>query len=175
MKKFAYGKRCGAAFLAVLCWVGSLYATEGEYCAFCDPEVLHAQTFYEDDLVIALYTHKPIVPGHCLVSPKRHVERFEDLSDEEITRIGQVIKQVHAAVVQEFQTSSYLLVQKNGRQAGLSVPHVHVHHIPRKGSALLFVVDIVMVNIKGPISADHMHQIVAKMRAAIEQKTSDAP
>jgi hypothetical protein len=55
------------------------------YCAFDDLKVLNRQKFYEDDLVLALYTHKPILPGHCLIIPKRHVERFEMLSEQEIT------------------------------------------------------------------------------------------
>ncbi len=67
------------------------------YCAFCDSVVLEAQTFYEDDRVVALYTHKPVSPGHCLVIPKRHVERYEALSDEEILQIGRVVRKVDAA------------------------------------------------------------------------------
>lgn len=92
------------------------------------------QAFYKNDLVLALYSHKPIYPGHCLIIPKRHVERFEMLSEEEITEIGRVIKKVNQAVEKVFQTSSYLLLQKNGREVG-QTPHVHVHYI---GSPLLF-------------------------------------
>ncbi len=69
-----------------LCVIGFVFSEE--YCAFCDDEVLNYQKFYEDDLVLALYTHKPIMPGHCLIIPQRHVKRFEDLSDEEMTRVG---------------------------------------------------------------------------------------
>ena len=45
--------------------------TEG--CAFCKERVIEKQKFYEDDLVLALYSHKPIVSGHTLIIPKRHV------------------------------------------------------------------------------------------------------
>jgi diadenosine tetraphosphate (Ap4A) HIT family hydrolase len=65
---------------------------ESAPCAFCNPAILDYQQFYEDDLVIALYTHKPVMPGHCLIIPKRHVERFEMLSDEESLQIFRVIK-----------------------------------------------------------------------------------
>ena len=46
-------------------------------CAFCNPQIIDRQKFYEDDLVIALCTHKPIIPSHFLIIPKRHVKQLE--------------------------------------------------------------------------------------------------
>ena len=100
-------------------------------CAFCNQAILNSQKFYEDDLVIALWNYKPILPGHSLIIPKRHVERFEHLTDEESLRINQVIKKVHFASTQVFKASAYLLYQKNGREVFQTVPHVHFHYIPR--------------------------------------------
>src|SRR4029078_13357621 len=110
----------------------STNSLKNDYCPFCDSKVIEYQKFYEDDLVIALYTHRPIFPGHSLIIPKRHVERFEMLNDQEITRISQVIKKVDKAAQKVFGTSAYLLLQKNGREVGQTVPHVHFHYIPRK-------------------------------------------
>ena len=141
-----------------------------QYCAFCDPSVLKRQTFYEDELVLALYTHKPVLPGHCLVIPKRHVERFEQLTDEEITQMGRVIKKVNEAVVKVFDTSAYLLLQKNGPEVGQTVPHVHFHYIPRKAgdnSSLKFLVQMYIANAKRPISSEEMQEIVGKLKEAI--------
>ena len=141
------------------------------YCAFCDPAILKAQTFYEDDLVLALYTHKPIVPGHFLIIPKRHVERFEMLSDAEITQIGRVIKKVNAAAVKIFDASAYLLLQKNGAEVGQTVPHVHFHYIPRKAgenSVLIFMFKMYLSSIRSPISAEEMQHVVEQMKEAIE-------
>jgi histidine triad (HIT) family protein len=145
-----------------------------QYCAFCNPNILKQQTFYEDELVLALYTHKPIVPGHCLVIPKRHVERFEQLTDEEITQMGRVIKKVNTAVVKVFDTSAYLLLQKNGPEAGQTVPHVHFHYIPRKAgdnSSLKFLVQMYIANAKGPISSEKMQEIVAELKGEINATT----
>ncbi len=108
---------------------------EGD-CVFCDGEVLNRQKFYEDDLVFALYTHKPVLPGHCLILPKRHVERFEMLTDEEILRITQAIRLVNEAATQVFHTASYLILQKNGVEVGQSVPHLHFHYIPGKKATI---------------------------------------
>lgn len=142
-----------------------------DYCAFCNPAVLNNQKFYEDDLVLALYTHKPILPGHCLIVSKRHAERFEILTDAEITQIGRVIKKVNQAVEKVFATSSYLLLQKNGLEVGQSVPHVHFHYVPRKAgddSTIQFVLKMYIANAKEPISQDEMRENVEKLRQAIE-------
>lgn len=98
---------------SMACLVGVFvtgFAQDSQPCAFCDREVLLRQKFYEDELVLVLYTHKPIFPGHCLIIPKRHVERFEMLSDDEIDQMGRVTKKVHQAVMQVFKTRSYLLL-----------------------------------------------------------------
>ncbi len=170
-----------SATLLLIGLIGGVYffsphpAQFTEYCAFCDPKVLDRQRFYEDDLVVALYTHKPILPGHCLVLPKRHVERFELLTDEEITQIGRVIKKVDQAVTKVFDTSSYLLLQKNGIEVGQSVPHVHVHYIPREkgdSSTFGFLVKMYIANAKGPICADEMRETVEKLKQATNLKNS---
>lgn len=99
-------------------------------CAFCEPKVLEAQVFYRGDGALGMLTHKPAVPGHVLIVPERHVERFEDLSAEEILAIGKTIQKVDIMVRKVFGYSDYLLIQKNGRGAGQSVPHVHFHYLP---------------------------------------------
>lgn len=138
-------------------------------CPFCTPKVLEAQSFYEDELVRALYTHEPIFPGHCLIIPKRHIERFEMLTDEESLQICRVIKKVDRAVAQVYGTCSYLLLQKNGVEVGQTVPHVHVHYIPRqKGedSVTQFFVRMLQSKLR-TLSAEEMKENVAKLQAAM--------
>lgn len=140
------------------------------YCAFCDTDVLNRQKFYEDDLIIALYTYQPILPGHCLIIPKRHVERFDMLSEDEIAGIGRVIKKVHHAASKVFNTSSYLILQKNGLEVGQSVPHVHFHYIPRKkgdDGTLKILVKMYMLKWHTPLSATEMQPLVDKMKEAM--------
>lgn len=173
-------KKLSLITIALICFMGGAYfffvkplsySAFNDYCAFCDQAVLDNQKFYEDDLVLALYTHKPIFPGHSLIIPKRHVERFEMLTDEEITQIGRVIKKVNRAVEKVFGTSSYLLLQKNGREVGQSVPHVHFHYVPRKAgddSAVKYIVKMYIANLTKPISNEEMHETVEKLKAAID-------
>lgn len=152
-----------------------IHSTENQLanddCPFCDPKILDDQKFYEDELVVALYTHKPIFPGHVLIIPKNHAERFEMLSEAEITQIGRVIKKVNKAVEKVFGTSSYLLLQKNGKEVGQSVPHVHFHYIPRQAgedSTLYFLLKMYIANFGDPINSNEMKELVEKMKMAIE-------
>lgn len=169
-KKFLY-------FLLLSCILGGIFyfnssnksedSLDSSYCAFCDPEVLNRQKFYEDGLVLALYTHKPVFPGHCLIIPKRHVERFEQLTDDEMNQMGRVIKKVNEAASKVFNTSSYLLLQKNGLEVGQTVPHVHFHYIPRQTgdtSTLKFLISMFLSNIKKPISNEEMQKIVQQLK-----------
>lgn len=110
----------------------TLSADVNSGCAFCSQDVLDAQKIYENEWVIALLSYKPITEGHILVIPKRHVERYELLLEEELLQINRVIKKVHTVSQQKTEAFSYLLLQKNGREVGQTVPHLHFHYIPQR-------------------------------------------
>jgi len=154
----------------VFVWKNSALSLDKKDCAFCNTTILDHQKFYEDELVIALYSHKPILPGHCLIIPKRHILRFEMLTDAEMLQIGRVIKKVDQAVKKIFKTSSYFLLQKNDLEVQ-SVPHVHVHYLPREASEsslLKIFFNMLMSGIQKPISASEMKEVVEKLKNAIE-------
>lgn len=140
--------------------------SQAEDCPFCNPEILQRQTFYEKNNILALYTHKPITQSHFLIIPKRHVERYEDLTAKEILEIHSVIQKVHAAASESFGTSSYLLLQKNGKEVGQSVPHLHFHYIARKqndSSILKLFLKFVITPLKKPIPASEMEKVIQKL------------
>lgn len=145
---------------------------EETLCPFCNTKILNDQQFYEDELVIALVTHKPISPGHVLIIPKRHVLRFEMLTGNEVVAISHAVQKVHRAVSKVFGTSSYLLLQKNGVEAGQSVPHVHVHYIPRRtgdNSVLKFFFQFFLANLKSPLSPEEMSPQAEQLKNAMRE------
>ena len=159
------------SFTIFVFFASNFLKAEEQDCAFCNQQVVDNQKFYEESLVMALYSYKPIFPGHVLIIPKRHVERYESLTDEEILQMGQVVKKVHRAVMKVFATSAYLLLQKNGKEVGQTVPHVHIHYIPRKAgenSTLKFMSKMLIRPLFGPISADEMHANVEKLKQAMQ-------
>jgi len=52
-------------------------------CLFCDEHVQGNNTFLENDLFRARWDQIPVSPGHAEVVPKRHIQYFDELSDEE--------------------------------------------------------------------------------------------
>jgi diadenosine tetraphosphate (Ap4A) HIT family hydrolase len=101
-------------------------------CPFCDRTIVAKQLLYRGNGCTALLNYKPAVPGHALIVPNRHVERFEDLTVEELAEIQILVGRVDEAAKKTFGATGYLLLQKNGQEAGQSVPHVHFHYLPRK-------------------------------------------
>ncbi|EFJ22751.1 hypothetical protein SELMODRAFT_104256, partial [Selaginella moellendorffii] len=71
---------------------------------------------------------------HVLVSSKRVVPRFTDLSSEEVCDLWLTARNVGEKVEKHFKASSLTLAIQDGPQAGQTVPHVHIHVLPRKAS-----------------------------------------
>ncbi|OJU82448.1 MAG: hypothetical protein BGO10_09895 [Chlamydia sp. 32-24] len=142
-------------------------------CAFCKQPIIKKQKIYEDEHALVLYTHKPTYPGHCLIIPKKQTERFEDLSDEEMLQMTKLVKKVDKAIAKTFGTKAYLLLQKNGTEVGQTVPHVHIHYVPRMegdSSTLTFIWRAFWANINPPISDDEMQKNVSLIRQAMLDK-----
>lgn len=97
------------SFLAI---VAFLNISSDSSCAFCDDNILSKQVFYQDDFVMGLCSHKPINPGHCLVIPKRHITRFEELNVDEIVSTANLIKKINKVVQKIFGDSMYIILQK---------------------------------------------------------------
>lgn len=75
---------------------------------------------------------KPLLPGHVLVSPRRIVPRFNDLSPAEVQDLFLTVQRVSRTIERVFDASALNIAIQDGQDAGQSVPHVHAHIIPRK-------------------------------------------
>jgi bis(5'-adenosyl)-triphosphatase len=91
-----------------------------------------SQVFFESDLVLGVVNLKPIVPGHVLVIPKRVVERFGDLTSEEVVDLWTSVHKIGPALEKHHGCSALNIAIQDGVASGQSVPHVHVHILPRK-------------------------------------------
>lgn len=90
------------------------------------------EIFYQTKHSIAMVNHKPIVPGHILVIPRRLVERMADLQPDEVADLYLAVQRVGVVVQREFKCTALTISMQDGRDAGQSVYHVHVHVLPRK-------------------------------------------
>ncbi|KAG2494198.1 hypothetical protein HYH03_007556 [Edaphochlamys debaryana] len=91
-----------------------------------------SHVFALTDLSYAFVNLKPVVPGHVLVSPRRVVKRFAELTPQEVTDLWHLAQRVGSAVEAHFGAGSLTLAIQDGPLAGQTVPHVHVHVLPRK-------------------------------------------
>ncbi|KAF2035269.1 HIT-like protein [Setomelanomma holmii] len=94
--------------------------------------VVTKQVFHLTRLSFAIVNLKPLLPGHVLVSPRRVVPRFNDLSAAEVQDLFLTVQRVSRMVEHVFGASSLNIAIQDGVDAGQSVPHVHAHIIPRK-------------------------------------------
>ncbi|MEM7813901.1 MAG: HIT family protein [Candidatus Aenigmatarchaeota archaeon] len=101
-------------------------------CPFCNPDVIKRHAYGETNLFRFFYNHKPILPGHSLIVPKRHVETFLDLTDAELSELALSAKHLAAALMAAYGCDGIDMLIQNGRTAGASVDHIHWHIVPRK-------------------------------------------
>ena len=73
----------------------------------------------------------PVSPGHTLVIPKRHVGSFFDLSDDERNGLMALLAEARLGTEAEFAPAGYNIGINDGAAAGQTVPHLHIHLIPR--------------------------------------------
>ncbi|KAF2475789.1 HIT-like protein [Lindgomyces ingoldianus] len=98
--------------------------------------IVTSQVFHLSPLSFALVNIKPLLPGHVLVSPRRIVPRFNDLSIDEVQDLFLTVQRVSRMVERVFKATSLNIAIQDGVDAGQSVPHVHAHIIPRKRADL---------------------------------------
>lgn len=139
----------------------SFVVKESFFCPFCDRKIIEYQKYYEDDIVLGLYSHRPLLKGHCLILPKRHVERFGNLTKIELQKINELINKTHLAMEKIMDVKSYMILQKNGKEVGQSVPHLHFHYIPNKknGSNFSFLLKFLFYPFKHQINEKQMMEM----------------
>ena len=103
-----------------------------ENCLFCrivSGEVA-AVVVYEDANTFAFLDHRPLFPGHTLLVPREH---YETLADLPATQVGPLFKnaQLLSRAVEAAMEAEGSFVAMNNR-VSQSVPHLHVHVVPRR-------------------------------------------
>ncbi len=73
----------------------------------------------------------PVSPGHALIIPKRHVGSFFDVTDAERADLMSLLAAARDEIEREFRPASYNIGINDGAAAGQTVPHLHIHLIPR--------------------------------------------
>ncbi len=102
------------------------------YDPFCKGKI-YEEVFLETEHFFAVPNLHPILPGHTIVAPKRHVLLITELSGEEMADLGSILGRLLPKLLEEYGTDSYNIVINSGETAGMSVEHMHLHVVPRRG------------------------------------------
>ncbi|MCA1577805.1 MAG: HIT family protein [Acidobacteria bacterium] len=101
-------------------------------CLFCRivSGELPAAVVFEDENTVAFLDYRPLFPGHTLVVPREH---YETLGDLPVKQVGPLFKnaQLLSRVIEAAMDAEGTFVAMNNR-VSQSVPHLHVHVVPRR-------------------------------------------
>lgn len=98
-------------------------------CPFCT--LPKQRILLASDLGLVVRDAFPISPGHTLIIPTRHIGSFFDLSSHEREGLMSLLAAAKANVETEFKPDGYNIGINDGPAAGQTVPHLHIHLIPR--------------------------------------------
>ena len=101
-------------------------------CLFCKigRGQVPSHIVFQDALTFAFLDHRPLFRGHCLLIPKDHHETLGDLPVALIAPMFTNAQRLARAVEDAFQADGSLVAINN--RVSQSVPHLHVHIVPRK-------------------------------------------
>ncbi|HYD65337.1 HIT family protein [Azospirillum sp.] len=86
---------------------------------------------YEDEATFAFMDAGQLNPGHVLVALKRPAATILDLSEDEAAALFRTVHKVARAVQDAFRPEGITILQANGAAGWQTVPHIHVHVLPR--------------------------------------------
>ena len=100
-------------------------------CPFCLPET-QGLSFVESDHFMAIYNRAPILPGHSMIIPKKHLVGFLDLSPALRFEMIELSVVAVKMLQKTFKAKHFDWTIQEGAPAGQTIPHLHLHIIPRK-------------------------------------------
>jgi histidine triad (HIT) family protein len=131
------------------------------FCAIIDG-TLPATMVYSDENVVAFLDHKPVFRGHVLLVPRQHIQRLSDLPAEAVPHFFLTSQRLERAVEEGLGSDGSMILINN--VISQSVPHLHLHVIPRNTKdGLRF-----FLGPRHPYTPDHPAETyAAKIRAAL--------
>jgi bis(5'-adenosyl)-triphosphatase len=101
-----------------------------ENCPFCKSRIGKV-TFFSFEGNIALVNIAPVLPGHSLVIPEKHIKSLIDLTESEINLFFLAARKATKILLSAFGTDAFDWSLQEKPEAGQSVEHLHLHIVPR--------------------------------------------
>lgn len=102
-------------------------------CIFCKLAngVFPTNSIYEDELFNVILDASPATPGHALILPKEHYQDVFEIEEETLGKAMILAKKIATRQTEVLKCDGVNIIQNNKEAAGQSVPHYHLHVIPR--------------------------------------------
>ena len=100
-------------------------------CVFC-AQVAHGPRTVAWDAAVAFPDGYPITPGHTLVVPRTHVADLFDLAPPDLAAVWRLVAYVRDVLTVRERPDGFTVGVNVGAAAGQTVPHAHVHVVPRR-------------------------------------------
>ena len=102
-------------------------------CVFCRIVAgqIPSTRVYEDEHVLGFMDIGHVNPGHVLIAAKRHAENLYALEESQAAAIARASVRIARAIREAFEPAGLSVYQANGKPAGQTVFHYHVHLVPR--------------------------------------------
>ena len=102
-------------------------------CIFCRiaDKTIPCYLIYENDNIMAFLDLSQSTKGHTLIIPKTHYENVFNLDEDTAASLFKPVPKIASAIKKAFNASGLNIVNNNGKVAGQSVFHFHIHLIPR--------------------------------------------
>jgi len=98
-------------------------------CPFCT--LPNERIFDSNTFGVVIRDGFPVSPGHTLIIPKRHFSSWFECTDEEQIGLMELLTKAQKILEKEFNPDGYNIGINDGPAAGQTVPHLHMHLIPR--------------------------------------------
>lgn len=122
-----------------------------ENCIFCkiaDGEI-PSKTLYEDDMFRVILDINPASKGHALILTKKHFKNIYEMDNVTASEVFVLAKRMAKAMTEALGCNGFNIVQNNGKVAGQTVFHFHLHLIPR------YTNDGIQLNMEGKEAKDY--------------------
>jgi histidine triad (HIT) family protein len=133
-------------------------------CVFCKivARQIPASVVFEDERALAFMDLGQVNPGHVLVAVKGHAEDLYGLDDLQAAAVFQAAARLARAIRDAFAPQGLSVYQANGKAAGQTVFHFHIHLVPRHESDGM--------NLTWPVKnppRERLEEAAAKIRARL--------
>lgn len=85
----------------------------------------------ENEFFISQFDSNPVTKGHMIIVSKKHIESFFDLKENELFAAFDLLEKAKILIDEKFSPEAYNIGINDGKAAGQTIFHLHIHLVPR--------------------------------------------